>query len=979
MYGGFFVLRTPLLPATSTTSVGDDLDLARHDPIIGEALRRASASIAAALDSKTPQRDPAAMEGAVRRYLARMKHRPTPFGLMAGYAFGKTSEGETQKLVLGNRADYVRHLRLDNDAVATIVGAAERVEEWVARSDLLFYPDMVRCTQRTGSGEVTYVDVARTKALDALILAARTPSTIDTLATSLEEFGSGEAIRGFIAGVIDARLLVPSVHPALNASDELAPLRRLGSCSRIVTLATSIRDRPLSVSVAAEEGELDGALRAVGASVKGAIITDVSKPLVSGTLGRDLLVEIRRVVKVLQRTVPPKQDTRFKAFKERFLQRYEMREVPLVEALDAARGYDFPVQPPPDPEPIKSTLSWQLKLLTSALRAGSETIALTEQDLPGTDLWQVPPASSIRFQLACDDQRRPLVIHGPVVMLSPTSMFARAASFVPALRDATRDFLARAAVMQGVDVADLSYIVAGKTAAVAQMPTLQPFDIPLCARTATSPDQSIDVNDLLVSVTGDTVRLRSRKTGRLVFPMAAGALNANFSESTSLVRFLYAFSFSEPSGGGWSWGPLDLAAYLPRVTFGPHTLAAARWRLDAKDTAAIRAAKTPEQRWDQVQLLRESLRLPRMIGHVVDDNVLVVDLDDRQSVAMWLPATEMLLTEVFPVSRSAVSDGDGLFQHELVVPLYNGYPGDLAPIEQDAPNADGYLSGDLVFDRELPGGDVLYVKIYGDRNELTSVVAEVHEELLAPHIESGDIDRWFFLPYADPDPHIRLRVFGASESLHSSLVPALRGLLADRVEKRIIRRLDIDTYDRETYRYGGRHGLALVERLFQLSSELALELHGGFDVLHENDDTVILATVEQLRAMLLTSLDLQRALDCAKNAYRSYLRDNDSVIVRRNAGEIVRERKTEMAAFRTPDEVLGETLVRWQDVVREMGAAHDRGNIERSIDGILTDLMHVHSLRVLTTWHPSPLEPMIYAVLEKHLAAELARSKTRRG
>src|SRR4051812_44007267 len=76
---GFFVLRTPLLPLEALSA--DDL-LWRAD--VREAIFVASPTAHALMESGDP-----AIEPALRRYLARMAGRATPFGLFAGVSTGR--------------------------------------------------------------------------------------------------------------------------------------------------------------------------------------------------------------------------------------------------------------------------------------------------------------------------------------------------------------------------------------------------------------------------------------------------------------------------------------------------------------------------------------------------------------------------------------------------------------------------------------------------------------------------------------------------------------------------------------------------------------------------------------------------------------------------------------------------------------------------------------------------------------------------
>ena len=115
--GGFFVLRTPLLPfavvtdlsagleAAAATDTGARLDALVRDrarvrerlralvmtPVVREAIYVASPDLERSIDSWIASPETArgqAIERGLLRYIVRMASRPTPFGLFAGNATG---------------------------------------------------------------------------------------------------------------------------------------------------------------------------------------------------------------------------------------------------------------------------------------------------------------------------------------------------------------------------------------------------------------------------------------------------------------------------------------------------------------------------------------------------------------------------------------------------------------------------------------------------------------------------------------------------------------------------------------------------------------------------------------------------------------------------------------------------------------------------------------------------------------------------
>ena len=95
---------------------------------------------------------------------------------------------------------------------------------------------------------------------------------------------------------------------------------------------------------------------------------------------------------------------------------------------------------------------------------------------------------------------------------------------------------------------------------------------------------------------------------------------------------------------------------------------------------------------------------------------------------------------------------------------------------------------------------------------------EVIRPLVDRALGSGAAEGWFFIRYADPTWHLRLRFRGDPVRLHGEVLPLLQEAVAPLLESGRVRRLALDTYERELERYGGPIGMPLCEALFQADS-----------------------------------------------------------------------------------------------------------------------------------------------------------------
>jgi thiopeptide-type bacteriocin biosynthesis protein len=86
---------------------------------------------------------------------------------------------------------------------------------------------------------------------------------------------------------------------------------------------------------------------------------------------------------------------------------------------------------------------------------------------------------------------------------------------------------------------------------------------------------------------------------------------------------------------------------------------------------------------------------------------------------------------------------------------------------------------------------------------------------------TGFFERWFFIRYQDPRPHLRLRFFGPRAA---EILPLLHARARKTLEEGRIARVQLDTYERELERYGDEEGVSLAETIFEADSECALSL-----------------------------------------------------------------------------------------------------------------------------------------------------------
>jgi thiopeptide-type bacteriocin biosynthesis protein len=278
-------------------------------------------------------------------------------------------------------------------------------------------------------------------------------------------------------------------------------------------------------------------------------------------------------------------------------------------------------------------------------------------------------------------------------------------------------------------------------------------------------------------------------------------------------------------GLSWSWGPLDAAPFLPRITAGRVVLSRAGWWMTAQEIEKLGKAEGMA-RFAAVREWMADRGLPRLVALADGDNELLVDLDNALSVDTFLDVIKgrdrARLFEFFPEPDRLCAHGpEGRFVHELVVPFVRTQR---PAVREERPEKASPAAA-APFRRTFPpGSEWLYVKLYTGSSTADRVLREAVAPVVREGLASGAVDGWFFIRYGDPNWHVRVRFHGDPAALHARVLPALLSATAPMLDDGRLWQVQLDTYQREVERYGGHEGMPLAERIFRVDSEAVLTI-----------------------------------------------------------------------------------------------------------------------------------------------------------
>jgi thiopeptide-type bacteriocin biosynthesis protein len=519
--------------------------------------------------------------------------------------------------------------------------------------------------------------------------------------------------------------------------------------------------------------------------------------------------ELEKGVAALQMLYPAEVQTggALARFITAFSARFADQKIPLLEALDPDAGVSYEGSPLPPAPAWTTTHRLFLRLwLQNAARGPYDPILISNEDLAAEERNEprYPATTSLLFRRAGDAL---LIEHAGGA--TATALAGRFSLFSDRVLHICRGIAAsEKAANPGVVFADVSCTSGPHVDNINSRRRIYDHEISLGnVSDDADPERLLLPAALVLSVQGGELVLESTRLQKRVMPRLSTAFNHRHN-GLGLFRLLCDMQYQ---GVRASLG-LDLEMFFPglpfypRVSYGRCVLAQAKWKLDGAQLHGGLLA---------LRNVCERFRLPRQVSCGIGDQQLVFDLSDETEALFFLRyiegKEELTLTEYLPSGRSVASGHRELAGQYLAFlahdqSLYRPSP---------APFKVPVVKMRRTF---VPGSEWLYIKLYCTPTASLKVLLEIVAPVLRANREH--YAAWFFVRYADPEPHIRLRVCqnGTSSGILLSAL-ARRASTGGRAE--LVRAFRVDTYERELERYGPDL-MSDAEAVFCAGSELAL-------------------------------------------------------------------------------------------------------------------------------------------------------------
>jgi len=670
-----------------------------------------------------------------------------------------------------------------------------------------------------------------------------------------------------------------------------------------------------------------------------------------------------------------------------FIERYgHSTEIPVMELLDIDKGLGSPAhyQVNAIARPIshrpKAMKENRLKALLEkktmlALREGKKAIELTDNDIdhvckgeqPDESLHPMARPQSFELYLLAHPGAEHIFTLAPTVASDGYGKsFGRFSDMLTKEESLLlkEGFEKNKAFFDDYIIAEICEVPStGRTSNV----TLNNSDYDYQIALTTNPCEDkhvISIRDLYIGVdsTSNNFYIKSKSLNKKVIATMTSMMNPTF--GSSALRFLREISSMYKKSV--VYGIVSIFdfnhEYSPRITYGTVIIKPETWMisneiLGIKNEKGKNSEEIIEKKFNS---FRQKWDVPRYVFLNEGDNRLLLDLDNPHHkneiynlMKKNMPAT---LTELgCNFEDYAASDASGKkYVTEIVVPFLlettNKNKTDKKSDDETILKTQSNISeNQMKIERDklmlLPGNtEWLYYKLYGyskRQNELISIIYEAMEQL----VSNGLAQKYFYIRYADPEPHLRIRI-QPSEGKFPDLFVTISNLLNNFYNDGLISKTVNDSYMRESERYGGPQLIKHAEDYFYNDSKLAMKLltMERFGKLNFNMDFIGISFIISVLEAFGLSIEEQEVYLSSMSDKKSYRKDfQNSRQMIMNAVDSSDNWFSIRYHASNPEiyDLLNENSHHLKIYANAIFESDSRGELTNSIKGIVSSIIHM--------------------------------------
>lgn len=683
MYKAFqnFIFRSPLLPFQSVKNVlGGEGALFKilSDDKIQEAIFLGSPVLYTEIRKLLTNniKDDSEKEQIINstvRYINRMSTRCTPFGLFAGCGLG--TFGRKSQISLKDTRS--RKSRLDMQYLYNLYAFITKETElkkkikYYTNSSIYYVGGNIRYIETIYSGANRRYQISEVEGstyLREILIMSKNGYTIKNLVNFLCELcGHNISIEEgykYINELIDSQLLIGELFQSITGDDFLERLINLiqdcGEDDFLLYSLQQIRDLLIELDTNPSNhykiyNDIISIIKSINVPFEEKYLFQVDSFLLShqATLNEQIIIDLQNCLLFLN-TISRDNNETLNHFKHDFYERYEEREIPLLEVLDPDIGLGYPSKvggssvspiiddlyiPNVSGEKSFGLTAFQAFMLSKIVDAKGEKrkeIFFTEKDINQSLNEEISLPSTIYtlLKIIKNDDNDQLIALNSFSGSCGANLLGRFAHLHPDLEILVREIVNKEKELFPEKIlAEIVHLPESRIGNILARPHIRDYELLYMATSDLNSDKLIYLSDVTLSLKHNKLTLYSKKNKKEIIPRLTTAHNFHNPQLMPVYRFLCDIQAQEGRGVFFSWGNLDEKfSFLPRVRFNNIILSPAQWNIKTDDIRAIFSRKRDKEILSSIDVWRKGIDLPQEALLADGDNELYVEFGNIYSV-----------------------------------------------------------------------------------------------------------------------------------------------------------------------------------------------------------------------------------------------------------------------------------------------------------------------------------------------------------
>ena len=962
----------------------------------------------------------------ILKYYIRASTNCVPFGLFASYSIQDINSNTEQKV---SSASFERFTNIDSTFVNAIIKYLKTHKQindsltYSINDTIIQTSKHCRYIEGTDDGEhkkFTLSSLETNPVLNLILeqceIKRRTRKELENIIFDHVEGVIMDEIKDFVNQIIDAQLLIDSFEMCINGD---APFEQLCSflnehqldtwktdkelihcINTLHTIHLQLKELTYSIGTPVEN------YQKIYKQVKELSLPISTKTLLSTNLKRNipevpsiknndeeaLLKKAIKILSIFSTRHPEQQFTSFKylkAFKEAFIKRYEDEEVPLLKVMDSESGIGYTkgsfsqpasrliddIEFPLDDKQRKQQIyldheadAFWFQAILKAQNQKQTHLQITDDDIHSFEHREASMKGTFPILYSKLGDQLCIRMAGGSTALHYLGRFTandvELASFGKTITEI------EATLFEGSALAEVLHVPTNAAGNIAMRHVKRTYEIPIL--TTSSKDAiHLPLQDLMVSVLGDQILLRSKSLNKQVIPFLSCA--QNFHEGTIDIYHFLCDLQSQYRSNVLSLDVSDFITshfnYIPRIQYGKGLiLAPARWQypLEACKSFLDDQGRLIPHRFSEFKIKED---IPRYINLSENgDDALTIDTENP--IMYRIIETLLKKKKLFRFSEcmydiSSVASGE--FANEYVA----SFVGDKI---RSVTLPKKVNIKDVVKKTYIPGDDWLYFKVYTGVSTADTLLIQpikaIIEELLANKV----IDQWFFIRFYDPDFHLRIRFRFTNPSAKGLIIDTFNKHFQSYVSDDFISKIELATYERELSRYQFA-SMEDSERLFFHDSMLVLQLLSAYKFSHYEFDMWVYSIRSIDSLFNAFQLSINEKLSIASQLYIGFSDEFQSdKKLKKQIDHKFRTHISHLEAVMKISNPCIEAIHHRDTHISEIALKILKVLDKATLFDLLESHVHMHINRMVKA-NPRMHELLIYGILEKYYRRDIGRQK----